>query len=143
MIAIASDQFGIEMKKSIINWLVENEIPVTDFGSESEEFFEHIEYAHAVTGSILDEENVIGVLISDYANDFCMASNKWRGIRASVCWNTEVSYFSRNHQNANIICIPTKYVSIDYAIDILDIFLETEFEGGRYELGVNSINPTF
>lgn len=142
MIAVGSDHAGFEMKEAIINWLSQQEIPVIDFGSDSTDSVDYPDYAHAVTASILDEESVIGVLICGTGNGICMAANKWRDIRAALCWNSEIASLARQHNNANVLCMPARFITIDESIEILKVFLDTEFEGGRHERRVNKINPS-
>ena len=142
MIAIGSDHAGYEMKEALINWLVEQEIPVIDFGPDSTESVDYPDYAHAVTASVLDEESVIGILICGTGNGICMTANKWRDIRAALCWNAEIAGLARQHNNANVLCMPARFISIEEAIQIVEVFLDTEFEGGRHEKRVDKINPS-
>jgi ribose 5-phosphate isomerase B len=142
MIAIGSDHAGFEMKEALINWISEQGIPVTDFGTLSTESVDYPDYAHAVTASILDEESVIGILICGTGNGICMTANKWRDIRAALCWTPEIASLARQHNDANVLCLPARFLSIDHALQILEVFLDTEFEGGRHEKRVNKINPS-
>jgi ribose 5-phosphate isomerase B len=142
MIAIGSDHAGYEMKESLINWISEQGIPVIDFGPESTESVDYPDYAHAVTASILDEESVIGILICGTGNGICMTANKWRDIRAALCWNSEIASLARQHNNANVLCLPARFISIEESIGIVEVFLDTEFEGGRHEKRVDKINPS-
>ena len=130
------------MKEAIINWLAEQEIPVIDFGPDSTDSVDYPDYAHAVTASVIDEESVIGILICGSGNGICMTANKWRDIRAALCWNTEIAGLARQHNNANVLCLPARFISIEEAIGIVEIFLDTEFEGGRHEKRVDKINPS-
>ncbi|NBP58410.1 ribose 5-phosphate isomerase B [bacterium] len=143
MISIASDHAGFEMKESIIEWLSENGLPIIDFGTDSNQSVDYPDYAHAVAGSVLDEESKIGILICGSGNGICMTVNKWRDIRAALCWNQEIAKLARSHNDANIICLPGRFLTIPDAIGILEVFLNTEFEGGRHEGRVNKINPNF
>lgn len=142
MIAIGSDHAGYEMKEALINWISEQGIPVIDFGPESTESVDYPDYAHAVTASILDEESVIGILICGTGNGICMTANKWRDIRAALCWNSEIASLARQHNNANVLCLPARFISIASSIEIVEVFLDTEFEGGRHEKRVDKINPS-
>jgi ribose 5-phosphate isomerase B len=142
MIAIGSDHAGYEMKEALINWISEQGVPVIDFGPESTESVDYPDYAHAVTASILDDESVIGILICGTGNGICMTANKWRDIRAALCWNSEIASLARQHNNANVLCLPARFISIEEAIGIVEIFLDTEFEGGRHEKRVDKINPS-
>jgi ribose 5-phosphate isomerase B len=142
MIAIGSDHAGYEMKEALINWISEQGVPVIDFGPESTESVDYPDYAHAVTASILDEESVIGILICGTGNGICMTANKWRDIRSALCWNSEIASLARQHNNANVLCLPARFISIEEAIGIVEVFLDTEFEGGRHEKRVDKINPS-
>jgi ribose 5-phosphate isomerase B len=143
MVAIASDHAGVEIKSAIIRWFNEHEIPFIDFGTDSTESVDYPDYAHKVCGSILDEECIMGVLICGTGNGICMSANKWFGIRASLCWNPEIAILSRQHNDSNIVCLPGRFLTEDESIQIVDCFLDTEFEGGRHEIRVSKINPTF
>jgi ribose 5-phosphate isomerase B len=142
MIAIGSDHAGFQMKEALINWISEQGIGVIDFGPESGDSVDYPDYAHAVTASILDEESVIGILICGTGNGICMTANKWRDIRAALCWTPEIAQLSRQHNNANVLCLPARFISTEESINIVDTFLDTEFEGGRHEKRVNKINPS-
>lgn len=143
MIAIGSDHAGYEIKSAIISWLNENDISVIDFGTDSTNAVDYPDYAHSVAGSIIDGESVIGILICGSGNGVSMTANKWIDIRAALCWNSEISSLSRKHNNANVLCLPARFISIDDSIQILETFLDTEFDGDRHEKRVNKINPSF
>lgn len=143
MVAIASDHAGVEIKSAIIKWFKENEIPFIDFGTDSTDSVDYPDYAHKVCGSISDEECVMGVLICGTGNGMSMAANKWFGVRSALCWNPEIAILSRQHNDANILCLPGRFLTEDESVQIVDYFLDTEYEGGRHELRVEKINPTF
>ncbi len=130
------------MKEALINWLVEQEISVIDFGTDSSDSVDYPDYAHAVTASIIDEESFIGILVCGGGNGTCMTANKWRDIRAALCWNPEIAQLARQHNNANVLCIPARFITIEQSIEIMKVFLDTEFEGGRHEKSINKINPS-
>ena len=141
MIAIGSDHGGFEVKQYIIEWLIQNNIQFIDFGTNSIESVDYPDYAHKVVGSILDEESIIGILICGTGNGISMAANRWRGIRAALCWNTEISKLSREHNDANVLSLPGRFLSKEESIQIVDVFLDTEFEGGRHISRINKIDP--
>ena len=143
MIAIGSDHAGYEMKSAIVNWLNENDIPVIDFGTNSIDSVDYTDYAHFVSGSIIDGESVIGILICGSGNGVSMTANKWVDIRSAICWNSEIASLARKHNDANILCLPARFISIDDSIQILETFLDTEFEGKKKKKRVNKINPSF
>ena len=141
MVAIGSDHAGYDIKCSIIEWMTENQIPFVDYGTDSIESVDYPDFAHKVAGSVVDEESVMGVLICGSGNGVCMTANKWAGIRAALCWNEEISLLSRTHNNANVICLPARFIDTQQAIKLVDIFFDTEFEGGRHEVRTRKINP--
>jgi ribose 5-phosphate isomerase B len=141
MVAIGSDHAGYDIKCSIIEWMTENQIPFIDYGTDSIESVDYPDFAHKVSGSVVDEESVMGVLICGSGNGVCMTANKWAGIRAALCWNEEISLLSRTHNNANVICLPARFIDTQQAIKLVDIFFDTEFEGGRHEVRTSKINP--
>jgi ribose 5-phosphate isomerase B len=143
MISIGCDHGGFEVKEALIKYLSENGIPVIDFGTESTDSVDYPDYAHAVVQSLFEEESVIGILICGSGNGICMTANKWRDIRAALCWNKEIAKLARLHNNANIICLPGRFITTEEAIEIVDAFLDTEFEGGIHEKRIEKINPKF
>ena len=118
-----SDGYTYE-KEAIIQWLSDQDIPVIDFGPDSTESVDYPDYAHAVTSSILDEESVIGILICGSGNGICMTANKWRDIRAALCWNSEIASLARQHNNANVLVLGARITEKDEALRCVSIFLE-------------------
>lgn len=143
MISIGSDHGGFEIKESIKNWMDTVNIPYIDHGTNSSESVDYPDYAHSVVSSIVDEESAMGILICGSGNGICMTANKWRDIRAALCWNGEIAKLARQHNNANVLCLPGRFLSSDEAINMVKMFLDTEFEGGRHEKRINKINPQF
>jgi ribose 5-phosphate isomerase B len=97
------------------------------------------DYAHSTSRGVL-EDNTSGILICGSANGVCMTANKHAGIRAALCWTSEIAALARSHNDANIICIPARFVSEAEAIDMMNTFLDTPFEGGRHQKRVDKIN---
>jgi ribose 5-phosphate isomerase B len=142
-VSLGCDHGGFEVKEALIKYLSENGIPVVDFGTDSTDSVDYPDYAHAVVQSLFEEESVIGILICGSGNGICMTANKWRDIRAALCWNKEIARLARLHNNANIICLPGRFITPEEAIEIVEVFLDTEFEGGRHEIRIEKINPKF
>lgn len=138
-IAIGADHAGYELKKLIIDFLKENGHRVEDFGCYSEESIDYPDYAHPVCESIENSTNKYGILICGSGNGISMAANKHSGIRAALSWNSEIAELGRLHNNANIVSIPARFVSEENALKIVDVFLSTEFEGGRHQTRVDKI----
>jgi ribose 5-phosphate isomerase B len=139
-IAIGADHAGFECKELLKKWLEKNGYSVKDFGTYTIESVDYPDFAHPVAESIEKQEFALGLLICGSANGVAMSANKHQGIRAAVCWNEEVAELSRHHNNANIICIPARFVSHELAEKILERFLHSTFEGGRHERRVNKIS---
>jgi ribose 5-phosphate isomerase B len=110
-----------------------------DHGTYSNASTDYPDYAHKTAESVLANHDT-GILICGSANGVCMTANKHQGIRAALCWTEEIASLARQHNNANILCIPARYVTLELAWKMVEVFLATEFEGGRHEGRVNKIN---
>jgi ribose 5-phosphate isomerase B len=139
-IAIGADHAGFEYKELLKKWLEKNGYPVKDFGTYNIESVDYPDFAHPVAEAIEKKEFTLGLLICGSANGVAITANKHQGIRAAICWNEEVAELARHHNNANIVCIPARFVSYELAEKILDRFLHSSFEGGRHERRVNKIS---
>jgi ribose 5-phosphate isomerase B len=138
-IAIGADHAGYEYKTVIAELLRNKGLEVKDFGTFTKESVDYPDFAHPVAEAVTNGEAGAGVLICGSANGVAIAANKHQGIRAAVCWQTEIAQLSRQHNNANIICIPARFVSTPQAEEMVNVFLNTAFEGGRHEKRVNKI----
>jgi ribose 5-phosphate isomerase B len=141
-IVIGGDHAGFEYKTAITAWLKEKGFQVTDKGVFSDKSADYPDYAHPVATEVEEGKAAFGILLCGSANGVCMTANKHQGIRAALCWQTDVARLVRQHNNANIICIPARFVALDYAKQMIDIFIETTFEGGRHATRVNKIACT-
>ena len=139
VIYIGSDHAGFELKQSFIKAL-ETENVVIDKGTYSSESTDYPEYAHEVAQAVVENESSVGVLICGSANGVCMTANKHGEIRAAIAWKPEIADLARRHNNANVLCVPARYVSDEEGIEILTTFLGAEFEGGRHERRINKIS---
>jgi ribose 5-phosphate isomerase B len=138
-VAIGADHAGFEYKTAIAELLKEKGLEVKDFGTYSADSVDYPDFAHPVASAVEDGEAAWGILICGSANGVAITANKHRGIRAALCWNKEVAEITRKHNNANIICIPARFVSIQEATGMITAFNETEFEGGRHQNRVSKI----
>ena len=138
-IAIGSDHAGFEYKTSLTSWLQEKGFEVLDKGTFGTESVDYPDYAHPVALAVENGEASLGILICGSANGVAITANKHQQIRAAICWNEEIASLARQHNNANIICIPARFVPQELAIEMTRVFLETKFEGGRHENRVNKI----
>ena len=138
-IIIGSDHAGFELKEIIISYLNNLEIEVIDKGTHSLESVNYPNYAHAVAEEVLAEKNSLGILICGSANGVCITANKHKGIRAAIAWQPEIAELAKQHNNANIICLPARYLKSSKAKTIVSAFLDAEFEGGRHQKRINLI----
>lgn len=139
-IAIGSDHAGFEYKGKLIQWLKEQSFEVNDMGVYQNNSADYPDFAHPVANAVERGEAAFGILLCGSANGVCMTANKHQGIRAALCWETDVAKLTRQHNNANIICIPARFVAYEYARQMIELFIETRFEGGRHQLRVDKIS---
>lgn len=138
-IAIGSDHAGFELKQKVVDYLASKHIECKDFGTYSDERADYPDFAHPVAGAIEKNDYDFGILICGSGNGINMTANKHIGIRAALCWKKEIAELARLHNNANIISLPARYISVEEAIDCVNVFMNTEFEGGRHSNRVEKI----
>jgi ribose 5-phosphate isomerase B len=138
-ISIGCDHAGFEYKEAIRKKLSAGGYEVKDFGAFSTESVDYPDFSHPVATSVEKKEADLGILICGSGNGVCMAANKHQGIRAALCWTEEISALARTHNNANVVCLPARFISLDTAEKIVHTFLNTSFEGGRHERRVAKI----
>lgn len=138
-IIIGSDHAGFELKEQIIKYLSAIEIEVVDKGTHSTKSVDYPDYAHAVATAVEKGEATLGILICGSANGVCMTANKHKKIRAAIAWNPEIAALAKQHNNANILCLPARFISASKAKIIVSAFLDTEFEGGRHQKRIDLI----
>jgi ribose 5-phosphate isomerase B len=139
-IAIGADHAGFEYKELLKKWLEKNGYSVKDFGTYTTESADYPDFAHPVASSIEKNEFDLGVLVCGSANGVAITANKHQGVRAALCWNEELASLARQHNNANVLCLPARFVDVTLAEKILDRFLHSSFEGGRHERRVKKIS---
>jgi len=139
-IAIGSDHAGYQYKNEIVSLLESKGLQVKDMGVYNEESADYPDFAHPVAHAVEKREVSSGILICGSGNGVAITANKHQGIRAALCWKPEIARLARQHNNANILCIPARFVTIEEARNMVDTFLETEFEGGRHQTRVNKIS---
>ena len=138
-IAIGSDHAGYEYKMAIVKWLTEKGYRLQDKGVDENKSVDYPDYAHPVASSVEKGETAFGILLCGSANGVCITANKHQGIRAGLAFETEVARLIRQHNDANVICIPARFVSLEYAKQMIEIFMSTAFEGGRHQTRVDKI----
>ena len=138
-IAIGADHAGYEYKTVIAELLRAKGLEVKDFGTHSSDSVDYPDFAHPVASAVENGEAAFGVLVCGSANGVAITANKHQGIRAAICWQANLAKLAREHNNANVICIPARFVSTPEAEEMVNIFLNTSFEGGRHQNRVNKI----
>jgi ribose 5-phosphate isomerase B len=131
-IAIGGDHAGFLYKKDLIEELKKKGYEVKDFGPFSDASVDYPDFAHPLSVSVEKKENDFGILICGSGNGVAMTANKHKGIRAALCWTEELAMLSRQHNNANVLCLPARFISLDDAKKLSDAFITTPFEGGRH-----------
>lgn len=139
-IAIGSDHAGYEYKTRIIQYLTEQGIDMKDFGTLSTDSVDFPDFAHPTAAAVENAEVDFGILICGSGQGVNMTANKHQGVRSALCWNTDIARLTRQHNNANIIALPARFVAYEYAIEMIEVFLKTPFEGGRHEKRVQKIS---
>ena len=138
-IAIGSDHAGYNYKEDLISFLEGKGIAFKDFGAHSIESVDYADFAHPVALAVEKREAAFGILLCGSANGVAITANKHQGIRAAVCWGEELAKLAREHNDANSICIPARFVREGDAEKMVALFMTTEFEGGRHATRVNKI----
>lgn len=138
-VAIGGDHAGFEFKQKLISFLTEAGYQVKDFGPKTDESVDYPDHVHPLATAVGNEEQDLGILICGSANGVAITANKHQKIRAAIAWEVALAELARQHNNANIICIPARFISYELAEKIVQAFLNTDFEGGRHEKRVNKI----
>lgn len=139
-IGLASDHAGFGAKQIVIKLLTEKGIPFKDFGAYTEESSDYADYAHPLANAIENGECYPGIAICGSGNGINMTMNKHQGIRSALCWNKDVTYLARAHNDANVLALPGRLLNEEEIYEILVTFLNTPFEGGRHERRINKIS---
>lgn len=138
-IAIGSDHAGFEYKTALIKWITDKGYQVKDFGTSSPDSVDYPDFAHPTASSVENGETAFGILLCGSANGVAITANKHQHIRAGLCWQNDVALLVRKHNDANIICIPARFVSLALAEQMIELFMTTAFEGGRHATRVGKI----
>lgn len=139
ILPIGSDHGGFELKEFIKNKLSNEGFNFKDFGTWSEDSVDYPDFIHPVAKSVNDGEFKFGIIVCGSGQGASMVANKYQKIRAGLCWNIEQAKLTRLHNNANIISLPGRFIDFEVAVDMIRVFLNTEFEGGRHILRINKI----
>lgn len=139
-IAIGADHAGFDMKNELICFLEQKGMQVKDMGVYENKSADYPDFAHPVANAVKKREVSFGILVCGSGNGVAITANKHQGIRAALCWTPEIAKLARQHNNANVICLPSRFVSIADAKEMVDLFMNTEFEGGRHQARVDKIS---
>ncbi len=140
IIAIGNDHAGTAYKFEIIKYLKEKGYEILNFGTDSNSSMDYPDAIHPTASAVETGKAALGIILCGSGNGAQMTANKHQGIRAALCWNNELVTLTRQHNNANILTIPARFVSLQQAIGFVDTFLSTEFEGGRHGARVDKIS---
>lgn len=138
-IAIGNDHAGTEYKFKIIKHLEQKGYKVINFGTDTDASMDYPDAIHPTADCVESGKAEFGIILCGSGNGAQMTANKHQGIRAALCWNNELVALTRQHNNANVLAIPARFVSLQQAIGFVNIFLSTEFEGGRHQNRVDKI----
>lgn len=139
-ISIGNDHAGPDYKQAIVKYLESKGIEVINHGTDTTDSVDYPDFVHPVASDV--ENNIVdfGIIICGSGNGVAMTANKHQKVRAALCWTKEISALARQHNDANIISIPARFTSIQQAVDMVDTFLNTKFEGGRHQARVDKIS---
>lgn len=138
-ISIGCDHAGFAYKELLRDHLIAQGFEMIDHGTFSADSVDYPDFVHPTAKAVESRESQLGILICGSANGVCMTANKHQGIRAAICWNEEIASLARQHNNANIICLPARFVDEVLATKMTEVFINTEFEGGRHQRRVGKI----
>jgi len=138
-LAFGCDHAGFELKQKLIE-VFNDEFDIKDFGCYSDNSVDYPDFVHPLAMSVANDQYELGILICGSGNGVCMTANKHQQIRAALCWEKQLGILARQHNDANILCLPARFISEETAIEITRAFLSTEFEGGRHRNRVKKIN---
>ena len=140
-ISIGNDHAGTDYKFRIIEFLRSKNIEVTNYGTDAISSVDYPDFVHPVAKDVESKKTTYGILICGSANGVAMTANMYANIRAGICWTNEIVSLIRQHNNANILCIPARFTKIEDVLEMVDTFLNTDFEGGRHQNRINKIQP--
>lgn len=138
-VGVCSDHAGYQMKKVVKQWLIDQNYAVRDFGTHNAESCDYPDYAHPLAIAVEDGTCNIGVSLCGSGNGIAMTLNKHQGIRAALCWEPELASLARQHNDANVLSLPARFISEEKAVEILTAFFNSSFEGGRHIARVNKM----
>ena len=139
IISIGNDHAGVDLKNLIVKHLNKKGFTTNDKGTNTNKSVDYPDFIHPVSKEIEEKKSNMGIIICGSGNGAAMTANKRKNIRAALCWSKEISKLARQHNDANILSIPSRFISHNEAIEIVDVFINTEFEGGRHQRRIEKI----
>lgn len=139
VIGLACDHAGYDLKLVIKNYLTNLGYDIRDFGCDSAVSCDYPDYAHKLGKALEIKDINIGLVFCGSGNGINMTVNKHQGVRSALCWNTDIAFLARHHNDANVCSVPSRYVTVDEAIAIIDVFLKEDFDGGRHLIRISKI----
>ena len=139
-ISIGNDHAGTEYKFAILQYLKDKGVEVTNHGTDSSDSVDYPDFVHPVANDVHDQKSDFGIIVCGSGNGANMTANKHQGVRSALCWNKEITALAREHNDANVLSIPARYTSLPQAIEMVQVFLDTPFEGGRHSRRVDKIS---
>jgi len=140
LIPIGSDHAGFELKNKIIKHLENKGFELKDFGCYSEESIDYPDFGHPVAALIEENEGMLGVIICGSGNGINMTANKHQEVRSALCWKNEIAQLAREHNNANVLALPARFITEQEALEMVDTFFSVQFQGGRHQKRVDKIS---
>ena len=138
-ISIGNDHAGYKRKNELVEYLKKEGHNIKNYGTDTLTSVDYPDFAHPVASKVVQKEFEMGILICGSGNGVAMTANKYANVRAALCWDEEIAALSRKHNNANILCLPARYISQEKAINIVKVFINESFEGERHERRINKI----
>lgn len=139
VIPIGCDHAGFEMKEAIVKHLQSKGFSVDDKGCYSNDSIDYADYAHPVATMVEENPGMKGILLCGSGNGINMTANKHQGVRSALCWKNEIAALARQHNDANILTLPARFISLNEALEMVDTFFSTDFEGGRHQNRIDKI----
>lgn len=139
-IALGSDHAGFRLKESVKEMLEQKGHTIKDYGTHSEQSTDYPDYVHPLADAVEAGLHQLGIVICGSANGVSMTANKHQGIRSAICWTEEIALLARQHNNANVLALPARFIDNDLALKITEVFISTPFEGGRHSQRVDKIS---
>lgn len=139
ILPIGADHAGFELKEQLRAYLAEKGIETKDYGCYSSDSIDYADFGHPVAQHVEENPGTLGIVICGSGNGINMTVNKHQGIRGALCWNAEIAKLAREHNDANILTLPARFLTVEEAKEIVDLFLATPFEGGRHQKRIEKI----